>query len=89
MIEQFTSSFSTEGYWELFWLVRNSIITAAVLGLMGGVIGIFIMLRRSSLAVHGIAEISFAGPRWRCWPGLMSPPARPLGRWPPLCSSDS
>lgn len=61
MIEQFTSSFSTEGYWELFWLVRNSIITAAVLGLMGGVIGIFIMLRRSSLVVHGIAEISFAG----------------------------
>lgn len=61
MIEQFTSSFSTEGYWELFWLVRNSVITAAVLGLMGGVIGIFIMLRRSSLVVHGIAEISFAG----------------------------
>ncbi|MGO1522547.1 MAG: metal ABC transporter permease [Nesterenkonia sp.] len=60
-MEQFTSSFSTEGYWELFWLVRNSIITAAVLGLMGGVIGIFIMLRRSSLVVHGIAEISFAG----------------------------
>lgn len=61
MMEQFTSSFTTEGYWELFWLVRNSIITAAVLGLMGGVIGIFIMLRRSSLVVHGIAEISFAG----------------------------
>ena len=61
MIEQFTSSFSTEGYWELFWLVRNSVITAAVLGLMGGIIGIFIMLRRSSLVVHGIAEISFAG----------------------------
>ncbi|MGO1193606.1 MAG: metal ABC transporter permease [Nesterenkonia sp.] len=60
-MEQFTSSFSTEGYWELFWLVRNSIITAAVLGLMGGVICIFIMLRRSSLVVHGIAEISFAG----------------------------
>lgn len=61
MIEQFTSSFTTEGYWELFWLVRNSVLTAAVLGLMGGVIGIFIMLRRSSLVVHGIAEISFAG----------------------------
>ena len=61
MIEQFTSSFTTDGYWELFWLVRNSVITAGVLGLMGGVIGVFIMLRRSGLVVHGIAEISFAG----------------------------
>ncbi|WP_191090002.1 metal ABC transporter permease [Nesterenkonia ebinurensis] len=61
MIEQVTSSFSTENYWELFWLVRNSVITAGVLGLMGGIIGIFIMLRRSGLVVHGIAEISFAG----------------------------
>lgn len=61
MIEQFVESFTTEGYWDLFWLVRNSVITAAVLGLMGGVIGIFVMLRRSGLVVHGIAEISFAG----------------------------
>ncbi len=61
MLEQITSSFTTDGYWDLFWLVRNSVITAAVLGLMGGIIGIFIMLRRSGLVVHGIAEISFAG----------------------------
>lgn len=61
MLEQFAASFSTDGYWELFWLVRNSVITAAVLGLMGGIIGIFIMLRRTGLVVHGIAEISFAG----------------------------
>lgn len=61
MLEQLSSSFSTDGYWDLFWLVRNSVITAAVLGLMGGLIGIFIMLRRSGLVVHGIAEISFAG----------------------------
>lgn len=61
MMEQITASFSTDGYWDLLWLVRNSVITAAVLGLMGGVIGIFIMLRRSGLVVHGIAEISFAG----------------------------
>ncbi|GAA3051384.1 MULTISPECIES: metal ABC transporter permease [Actinomycetes] len=61
MIEQITSSFSVDGYWELFGLVRNSVITAAVLGLMGGVIGVLIMLRRTALVVHGIAEISFAG----------------------------
>ena len=61
MMETLTSSFSTEGYWELFSLVRNSVITAGVLGLMGGLIGVFIMLRRTALVVHGIAEISFAG----------------------------
>lgn len=61
MFEQIAASFTTEGYWDLFWLVRNSVITAGVLGLMGGIIGIFIMLRRTALVVHGIAEISFAG----------------------------
>ncbi len=61
MIDRITSSFSTDGYWELFQLVQNSVITAGVLGLMGGLIGIFIMLRRTALVVHGIAEISFAG----------------------------
>lgn len=61
MMETLTSSFTTEGYWELFSLVRNSVITAGVLGLMGGLIGVFIMLRRTALVVHGIAEISFAG----------------------------
>lgn len=61
MIERITSSFSTDGYWDLFQLVQNSVITAGVLGLMGGLIGIFIMLRRTALVVHGIAEISFAG----------------------------
>ncbi|MGJ9405601.1 metal ABC transporter permease [Nesterenkonia aurantiaca] len=60
-METLTSSFTTEGYWELFSLVRNSVITAGVLGLMGGLIGVFIMLRRTALVVHGIAEISFAG----------------------------
>ncbi|HIX00239.1 MAG TPA: metal ABC transporter permease [Candidatus Nesterenkonia stercoripullorum] len=61
MIEQITQSYSLENYWELFHLVRNSVITSGVLGLMGGLIGVFIMLRRTALVVHGIAEISFAG----------------------------
>lgn len=61
MIERITSSFNTDGYWDLFQLVQNSVITAGVLGLMGGLIGIFIMMRRTALVVHGIAEISFAG----------------------------
>ena len=61
MIERITSSFTTDNYWELFQLVQNSVLTAAVLGLMGGIIGVFINLRRAGLVVHGIAEISFAG----------------------------
>lgn len=61
MIDEVASSFTVDGYWELFGLVKNSVITAAVLGLMGGVIGVLIMLRRTALVVHGIAEISFAG----------------------------
>ncbi|TLP94074.1 metal ABC transporter permease [Nesterenkonia salmonea] len=61
MIERIASSFSTDNYWELFQLVQNSVLTAAVLGLMGGIIGVFINLRRAGLVVHGIAEISFAG----------------------------
>lgn len=60
-MDQFLSSFTVEDYWRLFDLVRNSVITAGVLGLMGGLVGVFIMLRRTALVVHGIAEVSFAG----------------------------
>ncbi|WP_170228499.1 metal ABC transporter permease [Nesterenkonia populi] len=61
LIDGFRGAYSLEGYWELLQLVQNSVITAAVLGLMGGIIGLFISLRRAGLVVHGIAEISFAG----------------------------
>ncbi|WP_033420250.1 metal ABC transporter permease [Nesterenkonia alba] len=60
-MERIRSSYTLEGYWDLFQLVQNSVITAAVLGLMGGIFGVFIALRRAGLVVHGIAEISFAG----------------------------
>ncbi|MEE1622200.1 metal ABC transporter permease [Zafaria sp. Z1313] len=53
--------FSFENYAELLPLVRNSIIAGAVLGLVGGLIGIFVMMRDMGFAVHGIAELSFAG----------------------------
>src|SRR5690606_11318484 len=39
----------------------NSLIAGAVLGVVGGLIGIFIMMRDMAFAVHGIAELSFAG----------------------------
>jgi zinc/manganese transport system permease protein len=48
-------------YSELLPLVRNSLIAGAVLGLLGGLIGVFVMARDLPFAVHGISELSFAG----------------------------
>ena len=48
-------------YGALLPLVSNSLIAGAVLGVVGGLIGIFIMMRDMAFAVHGIAELSFAG----------------------------
>jgi zinc/manganese transport system permease protein len=53
--------FDFSDYAELLPLVSNSLIAAALLGLMGGLVGIFVMNRDSSFAVHGISELSFAG----------------------------
>jgi zinc/manganese transport system permease protein len=53
--------FNFENYGELLPLVRNSIWAGAVLGLLGGLIGTFVMMRDLAFAVHGIAELSFAG----------------------------
>ncbi|MFC0582564.1 metal ABC transporter permease [Micrococcoides hystricis] len=54
-------SFSFENYGELLALVSNSVIASVALGIMGGFISVFVMLRRMAFAVHGIAEISFSG----------------------------
>jgi len=48
-------------YGELLTLVRLSLIAAAVLGIAGGLIGVFVMQRDMAFAVHGISELSFAG----------------------------
>lgn len=48
-------------YDQLIPLVQNSLIAGALLGIMGGLIGIFVMTRDMSFAVHGISELSFAG----------------------------
>jgi zinc/manganese transport system permease protein len=42
-------------------LVQNSLIAGVLLGIMGGLIGVFVMTRDMSFAVHGISELSFAG----------------------------
>lgn len=53
--------FTFDNYAELLPLVQNSIWAGAVLGLLGGLIGTFVMMRDLAFAVHGIAELSFAG----------------------------
>ncbi|HEY2556335.1 MAG TPA: metal ABC transporter permease, partial [Diaminobutyricibacter sp.] len=53
--------FDFANYGELLALVHNSILAGAVLGVVGGLIGVFVMQRDMAFAVHGISELSFAG----------------------------
>ena len=53
--------FSFQDYGALLALVQNSLIAGAVLGLVGGLIGVFVMQRDLAFAVHGVSELSFAG----------------------------
>lgn len=53
--------FNFDHYGELLSLVHNSIIAGAVLGIVGGLISTFVMMRDLPFAVHGISELSFAG----------------------------
>lgn len=48
-------------YGEILALVSNSVIAGAVLGLVGGLVGVFVIQRDMAFAVHGISELSFAG----------------------------
>lgn len=50
-----------DNYGELVALLKNSIIAGAILGLVGGLISVFVMARDMAFAVHGISELSFAG----------------------------
>ncbi|MFC5833446.1 metal ABC transporter permease [Nonomuraea insulae] len=53
--------FNYDNYGELLALVTNSLIAGAVLGVVGGLISVVVMMRDLAFAVHGIAELSFAG----------------------------
>ena len=53
--------FDFSDYYQLIPLVQNSLIAGLLLGIMGGLIGVFVMTRDMSFAVHGISELSFAG----------------------------
>lgn len=53
--------FDFSDYGQLLVLVRESIIAGAVLGVLAGVVSVFVMMRDLPFAVHGISELSFAG----------------------------
>jgi zinc/manganese transport system permease protein len=53
--------FDFSDYDRLIPLVANSLWAGALLALIGGLIGVFVMTRELSFAVHGVSELSFAG----------------------------
>lgn len=48
-------------YSALLPLVWNSLLVGAVLGIAGGLVSVFVMMRDLPFAVHGVSELSFAG----------------------------
>ncbi|CAN5245628.1 metal ABC transporter permease [soil metagenome] len=61
MTDWWSQIFNFSNYGDLLVLLQNSIIAGAVLGVVGGLIGVFVMSRDMAFAVHGISELSFAG----------------------------
>src|SRR6478735_8138122 len=55
------SIFNFDNYGDLLALLHNSLIAGAVLGLVGGLVSTFVMMRDLPFAVHGVSELSFAG----------------------------
>jgi zinc/manganese transport system permease protein len=53
--------FDFSDYGALIVLLQNSLWAGLVLGLIGGLVGVFVMSRDLAFAVHGISELSFAG----------------------------
>ncbi|WP_200800026.1 metal ABC transporter permease [Jatrophihabitans endophyticus] len=53
--------FDFTDYRELLALVHNSVYAGLTLGIVGGLVSIFVVMRDLPFAVHGISELSFAG----------------------------
>lgn len=53
--------FNFSNYDQLLPLVTNSLIVGTLLAIVGGLVGVFVINRDMSFAVHGISELSFAG----------------------------
>ena len=61
MNDWWSALFDFSDYDQLIWLLRNSLLAGLVLGLVGGLISVFVMSRDLAFAVHGVSELSFAG----------------------------
>jgi len=61
MSDWWSQLFDFSDYGQLIALLRNSIIAGAVLGVVGGLVGVFVVSRDLAFAVHGVSELSFAG----------------------------
>ena len=57
----FSDIINFSDYDKLLPLVTNSLIAGALLALIGGLVGVFVMNRELSFAVHGISELSGFG----------------------------
>lgn len=57
----FSDIINFSDYDQLIPLVFNSLLAGALLAVIGGLVGVFVMHRELSFAVHGISELSFAG----------------------------
>ena len=53
--------FVFERYGELLVLLQNTLWAGALIGVVGGIIGTFVVMRDMAFSVHGVAELSFAG----------------------------
>ncbi len=61
MDDIWSTLFDFQDYGQILALVQNSVYAGALLGIVGGLIGVFVMQRDMQFAVHGISELSFAG----------------------------
>lgn len=58
-----------DNFFELLPLVYSSIVASLILGVLAGLIGPMIQARDMAFAVHGTAELSFAGAACALWLG--------------------
>lgn len=59
-----------DNFFELLPMVQNSLMVAVILGILAGIIGPMVQARDMAFAVHGTAELSFAGAACALWLGL-------------------
>lgn len=69
VVSTFHSIINFDNFAELLPLVYPSLVAAVILGVMAGFIGPLIQARDMAFAVHGTAELSFAGAACALWLG--------------------